>query len=489
VDGASQPELDVVIVGAGFSGIGMAIALLKEGRTSFVVLERADDLGGTWRDNTYPGCACDIPSHLYSYSFEPKPDWSRMYPPQPEIRAYLQAVAAKYGVTPFIRFGRTVTAMTWEAQGRFWRVTTSDGQALTARIVASGMGGLSNPAIPQLKGAERFAGAAFHSAKWDHAYDFKGKSVAVIGTGASAIQFTPQIARKAAKLHIFQRTPPWVVPKGDRPMRPWERRLFRLAPFSQTWLRRAIYCGLEIRAPAFGQPERLRMAQKLAKRFMDSVIKDPELRQKLTPDYVMGCKRILISNDYYPTLNRENVELVTEPIDEVRESGIVTADGRLREVDAIVYGTGFGAMDPLYRVEVRGEGGRRLAEDWEHGAQAYLGLTVAGYPNLFFLMGPNTGLGHNSMIYMIESQIQYVMDAIRLMERKGASAMEVKPQAQAVFNTDLQQRIAGSVWNAGGCKSWYLNAEGRNVSLWPGYTFTYRRRTRKVDEAAYDFAG
>jgi cation diffusion facilitator CzcD-associated flavoprotein CzcO len=487
VDDASQPDLDVVIVGAGFSGIGMAIALLKEGRSAFVILERAEHLGGTWRDNTYPGCACDIPSHLYSYSFEPRADWSRMYPPQPEIQAYLEEVAGKYGVTPFIRFGRTVTSMTWE--GRFWRVATADGQEITARIVASGMGGLSNPAIPQLKGAERFAGAAFHSAQWDHGYDFKGKSVAVIGTGASAIQFVPQIAPKAAKLHVFQRTPPWVVPKGDRPMRAWERRLFRLAPFSQIWLRRAIYCGLEIRAPAFGQPERLKAAQKLAKRFMDSVIKDPELRQKLTPDYVMGCKRILISNDYYPTLNRPNVELVTEPIDEVTAGGIVTADGRLREVDAIVYGTGFAAMDPLYRVEVRGEGGRRLAEDWAHGAQAYLGLTVAGYPNLFFLMGPNTGLGHNSMIYMIESQIRYVMDAIRLMERRGAAAMEVKPQVQAAFNTDLQQRIAGSVWNAGGCKSWYLNAEGRNVSLWPGYTFTYRRKTRRVDEGAYDFAG
>ena len=485
---ARQPELDVAIIGTGFSGLGMAIALLKADRRSFVLLERADTIGGTWRDNTYPGCACDIPSHLYSFSFAPKADWSRMYPPQPEIRAYLDAVADRFGVRPFIRFGRTVTAMTWDEEGRFWTVATADGQELTARVVASGMGGLSNPALPQLKGIERFKGVAFHSARWDHGADLTGKRIAVIGTGASAIQFVPQIAPDAARLHLFQRTPPWVVPKADRPMRPWEQRLFKRLPFAQNLLRRGIYCGLEVRAPLFGAPARLKAMQKLAIRYLDSVIADEALRARLTPDYVMGCKRILISNDYYPTLNRPNVELVTDAIAEVDESGIVTADGRRREVDAIVYGTGFAAMDPLYRVEVRGEQGRRLADDWAHGAEAYLGLTVAGYPNLFFLMGPNTGLGHNSMIYMIESQIRYVMDAIRLMERMGVVAMDVRAPSQAAFNAELQHRIAHSVWNAGGCKSWYLNAEGRNVSLWPGFTFTYRSKTRKVDETAYEFA-
>ena len=483
-----KPDHDVAIIGTGFSGLGMAIALLKEGRTSFVVLERAEDVGGTWRDNTYPGCACDIPSHLYSFSFEPKADWSRMYPPQPEIRAYLKGVAEKYGVMPFIRFGRTVAAMTWDAEGRFWRVQTADGQEVTARIVASGMGGLSNPAWPKLKGIERFKGAQFHSAQWDHGYDLAGKRVAVIGTGASAIQFVPEIAPKAAQLHLFQRTPPWVVPKGDRPMRGWEQRLFKLLPFTQAWLRGAIYCGNEIRAPAFGKPEQLKKAQVLAKRYLDAAIAEEGLRASLTPNYVMGCKRILISNDYYPTLTRDNVELVTDQVANVTETAIVTTDGRSREVDAIICGTGFAAMDPLYRVEVRGEGGRRLGDDWAHGAQAYLGLTVTGYPNLFFLMGPNTGLGHNSMVYMIESQIRYVMDALHLMERNGAGVMAVKAPAQAAFNTELQQKIAGSVWNSGGCKSWYLNAEGRNVSLWPGFTFTYRKKTRRVDGAAYELS-
>ncbi len=288
-----------------------------------------------------------------------------------------------------------------------------------------------------------------------------------------------------AQLYLFQRTPPWVVPKGDRPMRAWEQRLFKLLPFTQTWLRRAIYCGAEIRAPAFGKPEQLKKAQVLAERYLDAMIPDAGLRARLTPNYVMGCKRILISNDYYPTLMRDNVELVTDQVTEVTQGAIVTADGRSREVDAIIYGTGFAAMDPLYRVDVRGAGGRRLADDWANGAEAYLGLTVTGYPNLFFLMGPNTGLGHNSMVYMIESQIRYVMDAIHLMERNGAAAMDVRAPAQAAFNAELQQKIAGSVWNAGGCKSWYLNAEGRNVSLWPGFTFTYRRKTRRVDPSAY----
>jgi cation diffusion facilitator CzcD-associated flavoprotein CzcO len=485
---ANAPELDVLIVGTGFSGLGMAIALLREGRASFALLERAEDVGGTWRDNTYPGCACDIPSHLYSFSFEPKADWSRMYPPQPEIRAYLEMVAQKYGVMPFIRFGRTVEAMRYDDTGRFWRVRCSNGEEVSARIVVSGMGGLSNPAWPQIEGAERFGGASFHSAQWDHGCDLRGKRVAVIGTGASAIQFVPQIAAQVEQLHLFQRTPPWVVPKGDRPMAGWEQRLFRLLPFTQRWLRRAIYCGNEIRAPLFGHPEQLRRAQRLALRYLAASIPDAAMRERLTPNYVMGCKRILISNDYYPALTRGNVELVTDPITRITQGGVVTADGRTRKVDAIVYGTGFAAMDPLRRVEVAGEGGRRLSQDWAHGPQAYLGLTVAGYPNLFLLMGPNTGLGHNSMVYMIESQIRYVMDAIHLMERRGATAMGVKAPAQGAFNDELQSRIAGSVWNSGGCKSWYLNAEGRNVSLWPGFTFTYRRKTRKVDPAAYEFA-
>ena len=487
---SAKPEFDVVIIGTGFSGLGMAIALLKEGRSSFAVLERADDVGGTWRDNTYPGCACDIPSHLYSFSFEQNPDWSRMYPPQGEIRTYLRGVAQKFGIAPHIRYGRNVTAMTYDETGKFWRVECENGDSVTGRIVVSGMGGLSNPAWPKLEGIEGFKGQSFHSAQWDHGCDLDGKSIAVIGTGASAIQFVPEIAPGAKQLYLFQRTPPWVVPKLDRPMKPWEKALFKLLPFTQTWFRRAIYCVAESRALGFiKRPDRLKKAQALALTYLESAVADPDLRARLTPSYVMGCKRILISNDYYPALGRDNVELVTEAIDHVTQTGIVTPDGRERQVDCIIYGTGFAAMDPIFRVAIKGEGGRELAKDWARGPQAYLGLTVSGYPNLFFLMGPNTGLGHNSMVYMIESQIRYVMDALHLMERKRVRAMQVKAPAEAAFNAELQQAIAGSVWNQGGCKSWYLNAEGRNVSLWPGFTFVYRRKTRKVDPEAYEFAG
>jgi cation diffusion facilitator CzcD-associated flavoprotein CzcO len=486
---ATTADVDVVIIGAGFSGLGMAIALLKAGRRSFAVLERAESVGGTWRDNTYPGCACDIPSHLYSFSFEQNPGWSRMYPPQGEIRAYLERVVQRYGLAPFLRFGRNVKSMAYDEAAGLWRVASDDGETVTARVVVSGMGGLSNPAWPSIPGLESFKGPSFHSAQWDHGVDLAGKRIAVIGTGASAIQFVPQIAPEAAQLYVFQRTPPWVVPKLDRPMRGWEKALFRALPFTQTWFRRAIYCIAESRAAGFiKQPDRLKKAQALALKYLHGAVADPALRARLTPDYVMGCKRILISNDYYPAIVRENVELVTDPIDHVTEDAIVTRDGETREVDVIIHGTGFAAMDPLYRVEVRGVGGRTLSQDWAHGPQAYLGLTVAGYPNLFFLMGPNTGLGHNSMIYMIESQIRYVMDALEVMQRKGARAMALKAPVEAAFNAELQQTIAGSVWNSGGCKSWYLNAEGRNVSLWPGFTFVYRRRTRKVDQGAYDFA-
>lgn len=478
-------RVDVVVIGTGFSGLGMAIALLKDGRKDFVVLERADSVGGTWRDNSYPGCACDIRAHLYSFSFEQNPTWSRLYPTQPEIRAYLDKVADDYGVRPHIRFGKTVSAMRFDEAAKRWDVETADGSRFNARVVVSGMGGLANPLIPRLKGAEDFRGAAFHSAQWDHGYDLAGKSVAVIGTGASAIQFVPQIAGKVGQLHLFQRTPPWIAPKLDRPMKPWEKTLFSLLPFTQTWFRGAIYCRNEMGAMGFAHPERMAKMQEMLMGYLRHAVRDPGLRQKLTPGYTLGCKRILISNDYYPALQRPNVELVTDAIDHLTRDGVVTADGTERKVDAIIYGTGFAAMDPMAGIEVTGVGGRSLSDDWAHGPQAYLGLSVAGYPNLFLLMGPNTGLGHNSMVYMIESQINYVMDALRLLDRKRAGLMEVRANAQAAFNTELQAQVATSVWNTGGCKSWYLNGEGRNTALWPGYTFVYRRRTRKVDPAAY----
>jgi cation diffusion facilitator CzcD-associated flavoprotein CzcO len=483
----AKPDVDVAILGSGFSGLGMAIALLKDGRNDFVILEKAQGVGGTWRDNTYPGCACDIPSHLYSFSFEPNPEWSRVYPTQPEIRAYLDRVADKYELRPYLRFGRTVTDISFDEAGGFWRVTSDDGQVLTARVVVSGMGGLSRPILPDIKGMDRFRGKTFHSAWWDHDYDLTGKTVAVIGTGASAIQFVPQIAPKVKSLTLFQRTPSWVMPKKDRQRHGWERALFRAAPVFQKLLRGLTYARLELLATALvWRTDSMAKFEKLGRQFIEAAIPDPVLRQKVTPTYRMGCKRILISNDYYPALARPNVHLITEGIAEITAKGVRTTDGVEHAVDAIVYGTGFAATDALSPTQVHGRGGRHLNAEWEAGAQAYLGVTVSGYPNFFMLMGPNTGLGHNSIVYMIESQIRHVMDGLRRMDAAGAAWMDPKRDAQNAFNAFVQDRVRKTVWNAGGCKSWYLTEDGRNTTIWPGFTFDYRRRVKAVDPAAYD---
>ncbi|MET0337790.1 MAG: NAD(P)/FAD-dependent oxidoreductase [Caulobacter sp.] len=483
----AKPDVDVAILGSGFSGLGMAIALLKDGRRDFVILEKAQGVGGTWRDNTYPGCACDIPSHLYSFSFEPNPQWSRMYPSQPEIRAYLERVADKYDLRRYLRFGCTVTDLTFDEAGGFWRVTSEGGQVLTARVVVSGMGGLSRPILPNIKGMDRFKGKTFHSAWWDHDYDLTGKAVAVIGTGASAIQFVPQIAPKVKSLTLFQRTPSWVMPKKDREMHGWERALFRAAPAFQKLLRGLIYTRLELLATALvWRTESMAKFEKLGRQFIEAAISDPVLRQKVTPTYRMGCKRILISNDYYPALARPNVDLVTDGIAEITAKGVRTTNGVEHPVDVIVYGTGFAATDALSPTQVYGRGGRHLNAEWEAGAQAYLGVTVSGYPNFFMLMGPNTGLGHNSIVYMIESQIRHVMDGLRRMDAAGAISMDPKRESQNAFNAFVQERVGKTVWNAGGCKSWYLTEDGRNTTIWPGFTFDYRRRVKAIDPAAYD---
>ncbi len=481
-----KPDVEVVILGAGFSGIGMAIALLKAGRASFTVLEKGADVGGTWRDNHYPGAACDVPSHLYSFSFEQNPHWSRMYPTQSEIHDYLRRTADKYGVTPRIRFNTTAVHCGWDDATGMWRVRTGDGRTLTARAVVSGMGFLSRPALPQITGIDKFEGRVFHSAEWDHAYDLTGKRVAVIGTGASAIQFVPEIAPKVAQLTLFQRTPPWVMPKLDRPMRGWEKATFERFPALQNLFRQQIYARMETRAYAFTlKPEILKKAQALGLEYLEAVVPDPELRARLTPDYTIGCKRVLISNDYYPALNRPNVEVVTDGVAEATATGLKTRTGRRIEVDAIVFGTGFTVTEMLAPTEITGRDGRSLNAEWRRDIAAYLGTTVAGYPNLFFLMGPNTGLGHNSMIYMIESQIHYVLRALDMLDAERAVALDVRPQAQAVYNAELDRRLKKTVW-ASGCKSWYVSEDGRNPTLWPGFTFEFRRRTRRVDRRAYD---
>jgi cation diffusion facilitator CzcD-associated flavoprotein CzcO len=481
-------RVHTVVIGTGFSGLGMAIQLKRDGRDDFVVLEKADDVGGTWRDNTYPGCACDIQSHMYSFSFEQNPDWTRSFSPQPEIWAYLRRVTDSYGLRRHIRFGTEVTGARWDPDEHRWHVTTAGGEEYVARFVVSGIGGLHIPNVPTLPGIEDFAGTAFHSARWDHSYDLTGKRVAVVGTGASAIQFVPRIAPSVGHLTLFQRTPPWIMPKPDHEIPGWMRRLFRAVPGAQRAYRALLYWLLESRAMGFnGRPGLMKLAQRIALRHMHKAIDDPELRRKLTPDYVMGCKRVLIANDYYPALRRPNVEVVTDGIASVREHSIVDIAGVEHEVDAIIYGTGFHVTDAFDYVDITGVDGRDLSKEWRtNGIRTHYGITVAGYPNLFFLLGPNTALGHNSVVFMIESQIRYVAQAMALVERTGAAALEPKESAQARFQSDIQRKLVEGVWTRGGCTSWYLDAHGVNRTIWPGFTWRYWQRTRRLDPRDYE---
>jgi cation diffusion facilitator CzcD-associated flavoprotein CzcO len=474
----------VAIIGTGFAGLGMAIRLKQEGVDDFVVLERAEDVGGTWRDNSYPGCQCDVPSHLYSLSFATNPDWSRTYSPQPEIWDYLRRCAHEHGVMPHIRFGHAVTGAAWDDEARTWRIETSRGP-VTARVLIAGNGPLSEPQIPDLPGADSFEGAVFHSAQWDHEHDLAGERVAVIGTGASAIQFVPRIQPEVEKLHVFQRTPPWIVPHTDRPITRVERWLYRRFPALQRLLRGAIYWSRETLVLGFSVNQRLMaVPERLARAHLARQVPDPELRRKLTPDYRIGCKRILLSNDWYPALTKPNVELVTDGIREIRPRSVITADGTEREVDTIIYGTGFKVTDPPAAEHIRRADGRSLAEVWQGSPQTYLGTSVARFPNLFFLIGPNTGLGHNSMVFMIESQLTYILDCLRTMERDRVAAVAVRPEVQAAYNRELQAVLPRTVWNSG-CKSWYLDATGRNTTVWPDFTWKFRQRTRRFDPASY----
>jgi len=481
-----QPPLDVAVIGTGFSGLGMGVHLLKAGGRRFAIFEKADAVGGTWRENTYPGCACDVPSHLYSFSFAPFPGWSRMYAPQPEIRAYLETVATDFGLRPHIRFGHRVTALTWDEAARLWTVAFAGQPPVRARAVVAGMGGLHVPHVPEIAGLDTFGGIAFHSAQWRHDVDLTAKRVAVIGTGASAIQFVPQIVKTAGQVDVYQRTPPWILPKLDRTIGETEQTLYRMLPLAQWLYRGAIYARNERLALGFLDPKLMKIAETMARDHLAAQAPDPVLRAKLTPDYTVGCKRVLIANDYYPALQQPNAALITDAITRITPTGVVTADGRERPADVLIHGTGFLAMDPHGAVSVTGRGGRTLAEAWADGTMpSHLGITVAGFPNYFLLMGPNTGLGHNSMVFMIESQIAFVMDALRLLDREGRAALDVTPAAQARFQDWLTQKLTTTVW-ASGCRSWYLNAQGRNVSIWPDFTFRYRARTKRVDRADYE---
>jgi cation diffusion facilitator CzcD-associated flavoprotein CzcO len=478
---------DIAVIGAGFSGLGTAISLKRAGLADFVVLERAAEVGGTWQANTYPGCACDVPSHLYSFSFAPNPEWSQTYSAQPEIRDYLRRCARDFDLDPHLRLGREVRSAAWNEDARRWELETSNGR-VSARVLLSGMGPLTEPRIPELPGLERFRGATFHSARWEHDVDLVGKRVASIGTGASAIQYVPAIRSRLARLHVFQRTPPWVLPHTNRPITELERRLFRAVPAGQRLLRGWIYGAREALVLGFvKEPRMMRLVERIARQHIRRQVPDPALRARVTPDYTIGCKRILPSNDWYPALGASNVELVSGLVRQVRERSVVDRDGVERPVDAIVFGTGFRVTDLPAAHRIRGRGGKLLDDVWRGSPRAHHGTAVAGFPNLFLLLGPNTGLGHSSMVYMIESQIAYVMDALRVMRERGAGVAEVRAEAQARSNADLDRRMAGTVWSTG-CSSWYLDRTGRNAALWPDWTWRFRRRTARFDAANYALA-
>ncbi|WP_176343040.1 flavin-containing monooxygenase [Paraburkholderia bryophila] len=482
----------IAIVGSGFAGIGMAIRLLQMGMTSFTVYEAAADIGGTWRDNTYPGAACDVPSHLYSFSFEPNPTWSRAFGGQAEILDYLKHCARKYGVDRYVRCNAPVAAARFDASRQVWNVEIDAHgvrETIEADVVIAASGPLSRPAMPRIAGLDRFEGKLFHSARWDHAYPLEGKRVAVIGTGASAIQFVPRIQPRVAQLELFQRTAPWIMPKPDKPVGPRAHWLFRHLPLTQRFVRSAIYWQLESRAIAFVvNPKLMKMPMKFGLSYLERRVPDPTLRAKLTPNYRLGCKRVLLSSDYYPALGKPNVDVVTTGIREVVADGIVTDDGVLHRADAIICGTGFQVNDVGAPFDVTGLDGADLGAMWlRDGPEAYLGVSVADFPNFFMIVGPNTGLGHNSMIYMIESQVQYIADCLRELRRRKARTMNLKPDVQRDFNARLQKEMQHSVW-VSGCHSWYQTKSGKVTALWPGFTFSFRKRTRRVRPGEYRFA-
>lgn len=482
--------VELAIIGTGFGGLAAGREAMRIGIDSFVLLERSWAVGGTWRDNTYPGCACDIPSNLYSFSFAPNPDWSRSYPTQPELEAYLERVTDDLGLRTRIRFGFEVAELWWDEHALEWIIAATDGRVVRARFVITATGPLSQPASPDLPGLAEFAGTVFHSATWDHSRDLTDLRVGVVGTGASAIQIVPAIAPVVDHLTVFQRTAPWVLPRDDRPTPQWRRRLYARVPFLQRLHRWRIYLRQEgIVATFIG---RGRVASAFRDRVrtevraeIDRVFSDAATAERLVPDYEPGCKRILLSNEWYPTLARPDVDLVTSPILRVTPAGIVTADGEEHPLDAIVLATGFAVSSFPAPMRIVGRGALDLREHWSNGASSHLGLSVAGFPNLWFLIGPGTGLGHNSMVFMIEAQLHSIGGAIQHARALGHAALDLRADVEAASTAEQRRRAGRTVW-ASGCKSWYLGEDGRVDAIWPGTTIEYWWRTRRFRPDRYD---
>jgi len=475
----------IIITGAGFSGLAIAIRLKQAGYDDFTILEQSGDVGGTWRDNHYPGAACDIPSPVYSYSFEPNPNWSKMFSPQKEILEYLKKCADKYELRPHIRFNSQVESSKFDEKTGLWRVNIKDQLPLEGRFFVLCSGGLSRPSYPKIPGMESFQGTLMHSARWNHDFQLENSRVAVIGTGASGIQIVPAIASKVGKLSLFQRTPAWILPKPERDIGSREQKLLAKFPAYQWLMRKFLYWQYELRAIGLLKPFLMKFAQKSALKFLHRQVSDPVLRHKLTPNYTMGCKRILLSNDFYKTIGQKNVELVSDSIECLTPRGILTQDGREHEFDAVVFATGFQVAEASAPFPIVGRSGFDLAQAWRNGAEAYLGTSVAGFPNFFIIVGPNSGLGHNSIVFVIESQAQYILDAIQKITAKNLKFVDVKPETQISYNKEIVRRFKNTVWSSGNCMSWYSTDSGKNTTIWPGFSFQLHLRTKSFQMTDY----
>ena len=486
---APRSDFPIAILGAGFAGIGMAIQLKKAGIHSFTIFERAAEIGGTWRDNTYPGAACDVPSHAYSLSFEQNPGWTHRYSPSQEIQNYLLGITDKWKLREHLRLGTEIVEARFDETRGVWILGTDEGDTFTARVVVSGVGGLVDPALPDIKGLQAFRGELFHTARWNHDYELTGKRVGVIGTGASAVQVVPSIAPQVEQLAVFQRTPAWVVPKRDKRYSARARKLYARFPFLLHASRFLQYLASEMAGPMIflDAPRLSALGERLSVAHLHAQVKDPALREKLTPHFQFGCKRILVSDDYWASFERPNVELVTERIEEIVPEGIRTADGALHELDALVLATGFSLGLASAPFPITGRCGRTLDDAWKNGAVAYKGMTVAGFPNWFILMGPNTGPGHTSVLVYTEAQIAHALGAIEKLRREGSKWLDVRQSVQDRYNAGIQGRMKHMVWSTG-CNSWYLSKDGSNHSLYPGFAAEYALRARHFDPGDYEIA-
>ena len=484
-------DLEVAIIGAGFGGLGAAILLRQHGIDEFMVFDKAADVGGTWWLNRYPGCACDVPSHLYSFSFAPNPEWTRRYAPRTEIQAYLAGLVEQFELHKHLCLNTEIIRTAWDDEERRWHLTDATGRQWRARVLVPALGGLSRPAWPDIPGLESFSGQLVHSQQWDEHVEVAGRRVAVIGTGASAVQLIPHVARQAKHVDIYQRTPNWILPRPDRAIGPRRRTLYRRLPWLQKLARFGIWAISEMRVPAFLWNNHLAAGHRwLANRHRRRQVHDPETHEKLKPDYDIGCKRVLLAGDFYPVFNEKHVELVCDGIARIEPDAIVDTTGQRREIDTLILATGFKATDPVGEGLILGRGSQDLATTWQSGPEAYKGTAVCGFPNLFMLLGPNTALGHNSVVMMIESQLRYLLAALDHMRNNDIETLEVRADAQQEWNDLLARRLEGSVWTSGGCRSWYLHPEtGRNSTLWPGFTLGFRRKLRRFDTENYRTSG